>query len=40
MIEGRYVYCIVENSQKAQLGNIGIDGSRVYTIPYQDISAV
>ena len=40
MTKGRYVYCIVENSQKSHLGNIGIDGSRVYTIPYKDISAV
>ncbi len=40
MAEGRYVYCIVEGAQKAQLGNIGIDGSRVYTIHYKDISAV
>lgn len=40
MAEARYVYCIVEGSQKAQLGNIGIDGSRVYAVPYEDISAV
>lgn len=40
MTEGRYVYCIVENSNKENLGNIGIDGNPVYTIPYQDISAV
>lgn len=40
MTEGRYVYCIVDGAQKAQLGNIGIDGSRVYAIPYQDISVV
>ena len=40
MAEGRYVYCIVESSEKAQLGNIGINGTRVYTIPYQDISAI
>lgn len=40
MIEGRYIYCIVESSQKAHLGNIGIDGSPIYTIPYQEISAV
>jgi len=40
MTEGRYVYCIVESSQKAELGNIGIDGSRVYAIPYQNICAI
>ena len=40
MPEGRYIYCIVENSKEANLGNIGIGGSKVYTIPCQDISAV
>lgn len=40
MAEGRYIYCIVENSKEEDLGNIGLGGSKVYTIPYQDISAV
>ncbi len=40
MAEGRYVYCIVESSQEAQLGSIGINGTRVYAIHYQDISAI
>lgn len=38
--EGRYIYCLVECSEKTILGNIGIDGSEVYTIPYEGISAV
>ena len=38
--EARYLYCIVEGNEKITLGNIGIEGSRVYTIPYQDLCAV
>ena len=38
--EARYLYCIVEGSEEITLGNIGIEGSSVYTIPYQDLSAV
>lgn len=38
--EGRYIYCLVECSEKTILGNIGIDRSEVYTIPYEEISAV
>lgn len=37
---GRYLYCVADNSQETNLGSIGIDGNNVYTIPYQDISAV
>jgi len=40
MNDARYVYCIVEDSQKTQLGKIGIEDNKVYTIPFQDISAV
>lgn len=40
MAEARYVYCIVEGNEKIALGNIGIEGSRVYTIPYQDLCAI
>ena len=40
MAEARYIYCIVASPQKVRLGKIGLDGNRVYTIPYQDISAV
>lgn len=38
--EGRYLYCLVENNEKIDFGNIGIEGNRVYTIPWKDISAV
>ena len=38
--EARYLYCIFEGSEEITLGNIGIEGSSVYTIPYQDLSAV
>jgi hypothetical protein len=40
MAEARYLYCIVEGSEEITLGNIGIEGSSVYTIPYQDLCAV
>ncbi|MBA3062312.1 MAG: GvpL/GvpF family gas vesicle protein, partial [Atribacteria sp.] len=33
-------YCIVEGSEEISLGNIGIEDSSVYTISYQDLSAV
>lgn len=39
-MEARYLYCIVEGNEKITLGNIGIEDSRVYTIPYQDLCAV
>ncbi len=40
MAEGRYVYCIAGNSKTTCLGKIGVEENEVYTIPYQDISAV
>lgn len=40
MAEGRYVYCVAEGSQIVHLGKIGIEENEVYTVPYQDISAV
>ena len=40
MDEARYLYCIFEGSEEISLGNIGIGGSSVYTISYQDLSAV
>jgi len=36
----RYLYCIFEGSEEITLGNIGIEGCSVYTIPYQDLCAV
>jgi hypothetical protein len=38
--EGQYVYGVVAGNEKVRLGSIGLDGSEVYTIPYEDISAI
>jgi hypothetical protein len=38
--EGRYVYGVAVGDKEVRLGPIGIEGSEVYTIPYQDISAI
>jgi len=38
--EGRYLYCIVEARERVSLGEIGIEGKEVYTLPYEDICAV
>ena len=38
--QGRYLYCIVEGSEAVNLGRIGIEENEVYTIPYEDLSAV
>jgi len=40
MAEGRYLYCVGESSESINFGKIGIEGSRVYTIPYKDLCAV
>jgi len=37
---GRYLYCIADASEKATLGNIGIEENAVYSIPYNDFSAI
>lgn len=37
---GRYLYCIVEGNLNENFGNIGIENSRVYSIPFKDVSAV
>lgn len=37
---GRYLYCIVDSSARKDFGEIGVEGNSVYSIPYQDISAV
>jgi len=39
-VQGRYLYCVADIGERVSLGSIGIDGSNVYTIPYQDICAV
>ena len=38
--EGRYVYCVASAREEVSLGEIGIEGYEVYTIPYRDICAV
>jgi len=38
--EGRYVYGAAVGDKEVRLGPIGIEGSEVYTIPYEDISAI
>ena len=37
---GRYLYCVVETSGKMSFGKIGIEDNEVYTIPYEELSAV
>ena len=39
-INGRYVYCIVEGSERVNFGKIGLEGNDVYTIPYNDLCVV
>ena len=38
--EGRYLYCIVNGGTELELGEVGIEDSRVYTVPHEDVSAV
>jgi len=38
--EGRYLYCVADSGEQVSLGPVGIDGSKVYTIPCRDICAV
>jgi hypothetical protein len=38
--KGRYVYGVAAWGREVRLGSIGIEGSEVYTIPYEDISAI
>jgi len=38
--EARYIYGVIPRLDKEDFGTIGIGGSRVYAIPYQDICAV
>jgi len=39
-MNGRYLYCIVKGSERVELGNIGIENSDVYAIPYNGLSAI
>lgn len=38
--EGRYLYCIIDKAIEVSFGGLGVGGNEVYTIPYNDISAV
>jgi len=38
--EGKYFYCVIPFGKEKSFGNIGINNSEVYTIPYRDIAAV
>jgi hypothetical protein len=38
--KGRYVYGVSAGDKEIRLGAIGIDGSEVYTIPYEGITAI
>jgi hypothetical protein len=39
--EGRYLYCVTDASESdASLGNIGIEGSRVFGVAHEDLTAV
>lgn len=38
--EGKYLYCVAAADKRHSLGQIGLDGFEVYTIPYQGICAV
>jgi hypothetical protein len=37
---GAYVYCVAGSGEPGDLGNIGIDHNRVYTIPFRSLCAV
>jgi hypothetical protein len=37
---GRYVYGITAGGREVRLGSIGIEGSEVYTVTYQDLGAI
>ena len=38
--DARYIYCIADSAEKVNFGNVGIESSEVYTIPYEDLCAV
>lgn len=40
MVNGKYVYCILEGEKEQELGNIGLFDTLAYTITYRGISAV
>jgi hypothetical protein len=38
--EARYLYCVADGGEEANLGKIGLEGKEVYTIPFVDLCAV
>lgn len=38
--EARYLYCLGNGDEKIDFGEVGIEGSRIYTIPFNGIAAV
>ena len=38
--EGRYLYCIVNSGVEQELGEIGIEDAKVYTVSHKDVAAV
>jgi len=38
--EGRYLYAVIDGTERKNCGNIGIDGRKVYVIPNGSVSAV
>jgi len=38
--QGRYLYGVTIGDKEVRLGPIGLDGSEVYTIPYENVSAI
>jgi len=38
--EGKYFYCVIPFSKEKSFGNIGMNNSEVYAIPYRDVAAV
>ncbi len=40
MINNLYLYCIAEGHVEINFGNIGINGQEVYSIVYEDLSAI
>ena len=40
MINGRYVYCILEGEKKPDIGNVGLFDTSVYSIGHKDLNAI
>jgi len=38
--EAKYFYCVIPFSKEKSFGNIGVNNTEVYTIPYRDVAAV